>query len=267
MAANNKVNKEERKFILDNLDKISDEEIAKKIGKSLEAVKIVRTRQPVLKTYNDEDSIEQLHAKHYWGEIRKVLIGMEVEYFEKEWLQLMSQFSNAEIVYTDEIQIKDLIITEIFLMRNLSKRKEIITDQNLLRKNLMDEESLPLEDRDLNQVATLRREIASLEGSMQSLDKNQQGYEDRKDSLLKSLKATREARLKQIEERGKNFFGLIKYLNERDTRENEGRWMDLMDKATKKSYEELTQTVQYEDGSLDCPILDPEMIAKEKEEE
>lgn len=260
-----KLSKEEEQFILNNLDKIPDEEIAKKMGQSIEVVKLVRLRSPVLKTYNDNEAIEQLHSKHYWKEIKKILLGGEVEYFEKEWLQLMSQFSNAEIVYTDEMQIKDLIITEIFLGRNLSKRKDIIRDQGSLTNNIREEENKEEDVRDLNQLAIMRREMAALEASLQSLDKNQQGYEDRKDSLLKALKATREARLKQMEDRGKNFFGLIKYLNERDAREKEGRWMDLMDKATEKSYNDLTQVVQYEDGSLDCPILDPDMVEKENE--
>jgi hypothetical protein len=260
------VNKEHQKYILDNLDKIPDEQIAKNIGKSLEDIKLVRIRQPVLKTYNDTDSLEQLHAKHYWKEVKKILLSDEVEYFEKEWLQLMAQFSNAEIVYTDEIQIKDLIMTEIFLIRNLNKRRDIIADQVILSRNLHEEEKVDSEQRDDAQIAILRREISSMEVALQSLDKNQQGYEGRKDTLLKSLKATREARLKQIEDRGKNFFGLIKYLNDRENREKEGRWMDLMGKSTDKSYEELTQSVQYEDGSIDCPILDPEMISKETEE-
>ena len=60
--------------------------------------------------------------------------------------------------------------------------------------------------------------------------------QERQDALMKSLKSTRDQRIKELEKSDMNFISVIKSLTNRDVQEREGRQMELMKMAGKKEY-------------------------------
>jgi hypothetical protein len=87
----------------------------------------------------------------------------------------------------------------------------------------------------------------------------------RSGAILKDLKGTRDQRLKNVEERNKTLVDVIKNLEERDYREKEGRYINLMKEATKKERLRLSKVHDYgasinKPGIVDRPILNSETV-------
>jgi hypothetical protein len=71
--------------------------------------------------------------------------------------------------------------------------------------------------------------------------------------------------LKNVEERNKTLVDVIKNLEERDYREKEGRYINLMKEATKKERLRLSKVHDYgasinKPGIVDRPILNSETV-------
>ena len=85
--------------------------------------------------------------------------------------------------------------------------------------------------------------------------------------MLKTLKGTRDQRIKDIESSKDSFPGLLKKIssdpNFRKTMRED--WMKVAI-ATEKKRIELTQPIEYEDGTVDSPLLRPEDFEETEEE-
>ena len=82
--------------------------------------------------------------------------------------------------------------------------------------------------------------------------------------ISKDLKATREQRIKRIEDGKSSWIGLIRMLEDEEVREREGREMEILKRATDKAKESLHEYHTYNDNKVDVPLLTPESI-KENE--
>ena len=81
--------------------------------------------------------------------------------------------------------------------------------------------------------------------------------------ISKDLKATREQRIKRIEDGKSSWIGLIRMLEDEQLREKQGREMAILDLATNKYKQKLSEYHTYEDNTVDRPFLTPETTQDE----
>ncbi len=112
----------------------------------------------------------------------------------------------------------------------------------------------------------LDAQLVSARAAEQSKTQDYVKLQERYDQLMKSLKATRDQRVKDAESGKETFLGLIKMLQQRDIQEKEGRQMGLMQLAAAKEYNNLGQLHKYEDGNIDRPILSADTVDLEEDE-
>ena len=254
-----RLSKDEIAFIDENLSILTDQQIADKLDRSIDAITQRRAVAPQ-KNANDElqSYISQLHSKHFWSTVKRSLLSDEIETFENSWASLYSQFFNQGVTATDEIMMKDVIIEDILLHRALEQKKNILEEIRENEKLLAEEREKDMDDRDADFMTNTLRTIVQLRGTSEAYTKEINEIKKTKDGKFKDLKATRNERLKTVEESGKNIFALIKLLDEQKMRETEGRMTGLVYEASKTKEGQMKQNMVFADGEADKPWLTPE---------
>lgn len=252
-------------YIRANSATMTDAQIASAINRSEDFVRKIRAQTPVLvQAAESVDNIDALHAKHWWNELLKSLLDSEVIYFEQSWAALQAQFD--DVVVTDELIIRDLIMYDILANRNLRQQKEVL-DGNMLYQRLLEEEyAKVIEERDSVVIANLNQQLNSGKAAYVSLQKGYAEIDDRKNKAFQSLKATRDQRFKQLKESKHNFFDLVRELNTREKRASEGRFNELFKLAANKERDKFQQQLDYTgNNDFNIPLLTPELMdAQEK---
>ena len=103
------------------------------------------------------------------------------------------------------------------------------------------------------QLSFARNSIANYTNEYTKLLNEQQ-------KISKDLKATREQRIKRIEDGKSSWVGLIRMLEDEDIREKEGREMEIISMAAEKARKNLQQYHEFADNSVDRPFLTPESV-------
>ena len=107
------------------------------------------------------------------------------------------------------------------------------------------------------QLSFARNSIANYTNEYTKLLNEQQ-------KISKDLKATREQRIKRIEDGKSSWIGLIRMLEDDDIREKEGREMVILNMATEKAKEKLQEYHSYQDSKVDRPLLTPESVLSDE---
>jgi hypothetical protein len=254
-----RLSKGEIAFIDSSLDSMSDSEIAEQIGRSVEAVAQRRGDRPQRVANTEaEDFIAQLHQKHYWPKVKRSLLDEEVSEFEQGWAALYAQFVHQGVTETDETMMKDLCIEDILLHRVLEEKRRIIEEIKEKNAFIDQEKQKPFDERDNDAMTMSHRTVVNLRGAQEAYTKEINDIKKTKDNKFKDLKATRQERLKVVEEAGKNIFALIKLLDEQDKRDIEGRMTGLVYESARRKREEFEKPRVFADGEIDRPWLTPE---------
>ncbi len=235
-------------------------EIAKLLNRSENFVRKETAGLPEReKKLEHSDWVSRLHASEFWVDVRRGLIGSEVGYFEQAWAAYMDQFGSAsDILATDELMIKDLVMLDIFAQRAIAEQANIIRRINQLEDLIQKEEDKLPEDRDHDQLSSWRTQLNSLYAARGAVGKQHLDYQHRKDVKLRDLKGSRDQRFKQIEESRRNIFELIKDLDTHRKRMEEGRLNEKIRIASEKVAEDWGQVMDYGDNRFDKPFLSPE---------
>lgn len=262
-----KLSADETQFIRDHLNTMTDEEIGDTLKRSPGLIASKRGQEPSAAKQEDRNPIvAELHGQHFWGDIKKVLLPDEIVFFEQEWAKHIHQFQTNEILATDEGMIRDLLIEDIMYLRALKKRRRNMVEISELERQLEVGRARPRESRNEEMEASLNTQIQALNSTLPNLTTEQLKHAERKDAKLSQLKATRSARFKQAQESRQNFFELMKQLDERTSREKEGRWVELMRQGGEKVRCDWEELSEYADGTVDRPLLTPEAVLKEDEQ-
>ena len=260
-----KLNADELQFIRDNLNVMTNEQIGERLRRSPALVNKYRQQEPETKRVDGRDAtVSELRAKHFWPDIKRILLAHEIPYFEQEWAKHIYQFQTNEIVATDEGMIRDLIIEDIMYMRALKERRKNMAEIAEAERRIDVEQAKPREQRDKALEALLHTQRQALLQALPTLSREQTIHAERKDAKLNQLKATRSARYKQVVESRKNFFELLRELDMRESRKKEGRWMELMRQGGEKIKKDWGAYREYADGSVDRPLLTPETVGETK---
>ena len=148
----------------------SDEEIAKELNRSIRLISKKRVQKPIRVALTEtDDSIAELHASPLWRDIQVILFPAEIPYFENSWFNLINQFSEQGIIYSDKLMIRDYILFDIEILRlkkELKSREEIIRE---MEKRIRAEYKKP--DADMLMIQGMNSELNGIRSSRTGIGK------------------------------------------------------------------------------------------------
>lgn len=260
---------DEEKFIRDNVNKLSVTDIANMLNRNPDPInryiKENRLFAPPDEKNQDEVLRHKLHSKTFWPEIARQFDeeSGELEYFENTWIGLVKQF-REDVLPAEELQIKQFITIDILINRSMKERKRHITMTEKLQRDVDKEYEKPEDQRDTAKLMNLETQLSFARNSIANYTNEYTKLLNEQQKISKDLKATREQRIKRIEDGKSSWVGLIRMLEEEDVREKEGREMEIIRIATEKSKQNLYDYHQYQDGTVDRPFFTPESILAEE---
>jgi uncharacterized protein Smg (DUF494 family) len=253
---------DEEQFIRDNINSLPVSEIAERLNRTVAPVQRYIEENKFTDADNDYEYLKQkLHAKTFWGEIKRQFDedSGELEYFEDTWVGLIKQF-REDVLPAEELQIKQFITIDILINRSMKERKRHISEIEKLQKMIDAEYAKPDDQRDTAKLINMETNIGFARTSIANYTNEYTKLLNEQQKISKDLKATREQRIKRIEDGKSSWVGLIRMLEDEEIRERKGREMEIINMATNKALKELHDLHQYQDGTLDRPFLTPEAI-------
>jgi len=255
---------EEEKFIRENLVVLSVEEIAEALNRNPDPINRYIKENNITSNENSKDLEilkRKLHTKTFWSEIIRQFDkdSGELEYFEDTWVGLIQQF-REDVLPAEELQIKQFITIDILINRSMKERKRHIAETDKLQQLVDKEYEKPEDQRDIPKLANLETQLSFARNSIANYTNEYTKLLNEQQKISKDLKATREQRIKRIEDGKSSWIGLIRMLEDESIREKEGREMEILAIATEKNKNKLQEYHQYQDGIVDKPFLTPDTI-------
>ena len=255
---------EEEKFIKDNINTLSVEDIANQLNRSTAPInRYIEENTLFASSDNSNDKYlrHQLYSKNFWTEIQRQFDKEtgELEYFENVWINLMKQF-REDVLPAEELQIKQFITIDIIINRSMKERKRHIVETEKLQKLVDNEYSKPEDQRDIPKLANLETQLSFARNSIANYTNEYTKLLNEQQKISKDLKATREQRIKRIEDGKSSWTGLIRMLEDEEIREKEGREMEILSLSTEKYKQKLSEFHTYADNNVDKPFLTPETV-------
>lgn len=263
---------EEQQFIRDNIDSLSIEQIAEALNRTIKPVQRYVTESKIGIKSKDEQETDKtlrqkLHAKTFWVEIEKQFDKStgELQYFEDTWIGLVKQF-REDVLPAEELQIKQFITIDILINRSMKERKRHIADTEKLQQEVDREYKLPEDVRDGPKLANLETQLSFARNSIANYTNEYTKLLNEQQKISKDLKATREQRIKRIEDGKSSWIGLIRMLEDEEIREREGREMEIMNMSVEQQVKKLSEYHEYQDGEVDTPLLTPETVQDKQDD-
>jgi hypothetical protein len=262
---------DEKEQIQANAATMSVDDIATLLNRSPEVVadfigQHVNKRPGALAAAAEKATIRQeLRDSAAWKNLKDEFTPDELRYFEEMYVSLMGQFK-GDVLPSEETQIFQAVKFELLMSRNLKERKRAREDIDRLEQ--MQAEFLKqfngtpgmMTDDQREAVLAMETQINVAKAAEQSRTNEYVKLQERHEALMKSLKSTRDQRVKQIESAKVNFLGVIKMLQDRDVQQREGRQMELMKLAGQREGIRLGRPHTFEDGNEDSPILSSDTV-------
>lgn len=259
-----RITKEEREYIINNLEKLTVEEIAFQISKNPDTVKqyIKKEFGNARIKYDDPTAREFNIAKSpLWKDIRKQFSEEELDTFLYNWKNIYQQFKN-DIYATERMQIIEICRLECLLNRALTKMKDSSEVVMNVKKELDDEQRK--EPKDFMKIDELQRMIVELYVSNSNFTKEYKDLLERKQSMLKEVRGNREQRQKRLEESRENVTSWIaKLVDQPELRKQLGIDMEKFRLAMGVELNRLSEYHQFMDGSAEQPILNVDTLKED----
>jgi len=211
---------------------------------------------------NDSEFLKQkLQTKTFWPEIVRQLDNDsgELQYFQDTWISLIKQF-REDVLPAEELQIKQYITIDILINRSMKERKRHIAETDKLQKEVDKEYSKPENQRDIPKLANLETNLSFARNSIANYTNEFTKLLSEQQKISKDLKATREQRIKRIEDGKSSWAGLIRMLEDEQIREKEGKEMEILNMATQVYKNKLEEYHEYQDKKIDRPFLTPDSV-------
>ncbi len=255
-----RISKEEEYYIESNVGRLSSDEIAKNLDRDPESVQAFIKRKFGVGISQEEAAAYNLENRPYWDNLKAQFTKSELDLFKYHWSRIVSQFRD-DVVPTEEFQVVDLIKLELLMNRCLEQSKDSIEQIKVYEQMLAEEKSRDVDQRDKEAMFALQNQINSLKASQESMNRDYRELQAKKSVMLKEMKATREQRVKRLEDSKQTFTGWVTYLMSNPEKLREyGVEMEKMRLATLKEKERLSALHQYTDGEIDRPLLTPETV-------
>ncbi len=247
---------------------MTNEEIADRVNRSQEGIQKFLDEcgyvdEAALPDEHDHASLKYaLRNKIYWKELQMQFTEHELEVFESLWIEMMINQFRQDLLPVEELSVKQMLTLEILMNRSLVDRKKQLVKIDKLDRELVEEYKVDKDDRDLSFIDHLESQLSYAKGLIGSYTTEHTKLLAQLEKINKDLKATRDQRVKRIEDSKSTFSGLLRYLDDETNRARMGREMELMNVAKDKSLDELSEYHEYIDGEVDIPILNSETVGK-----
>ncbi len=256
----------------------SDKEIAEALNRTPSCIKDYRLQylDTIENTPSKIESIPQedeadpirreLHNHSSWPSLQKQFTTEELTFFENDYVEYRKQF--RDMTHAEVKQMHQMITLDIFMQRHnidrIKNLEEIERVDRLLKVEYKKEQHL-LSQEDIQYIMHLETQLQACRSASVTRTREYKDLLDKHQAIMKDLKATRDQRIKSIEDRGK-FIGVLKQLELEDSRNQVGEIIGLMDLAIAKEKDRLSQRHQYADGMIDQPILTAETVLDNDDE-
>ncbi len=254
--------KTEQEFIRNNHREMSNLDIATHLDRDPISIQSY-IKEKIGNNTLDDREIEALHDlqnRPFWKDLQKQFSEEELQSLLYHWSRIITQFRD-DVLPTEELQIIDAIKLEILMNRALIGQQTNMRSIGEYEESVTVEKSKSLEIQDKDYIYNLERQIAVCRAAQDSLTREYKDLQTKKASMLKDLKATREQRIKRLEDSKQTFIGWVRNLmSNPDARREIGIEMEKMRLAMNKEAERLSEYHKYEDGLLDQPFLTPDSV-------
>jgi len=257
---------EEEQYIREHVAILPVQQIADNLNRTIKPVERYISESKIgLKSKDEQENDttlrQKLHAKTFWIEITKQFDKStgELQYFEDTWIGLVKQF-REDVLPAEELQIKQFITIDILINRSMKERKRHISDTEKLQEQVDKEYKLPEDVRDVPKLVNLETQLSFARNSIANYTNEYTKLLNEQQKISKDLKATREQRIKRIEDGKSSWIGLIRMLEDEEIREKEGREMEIMAMAVDKNKKLISEYHDYADDTVDSPLLTPETV-------
>ena len=254
--------KTEQEFIRNNHREMSNLEIATHLDRDPISIQSY-IKEKIGNNTLDDREIEALHdlqSRPFWKDLQKQFSEEELQSLLYHWSRIITQFRD-DVLPTEELQIIDAIKLEILMNRALIGQQSNMKNISDYEELITVEKSKSLEIQDKDYIYNLERQIAVCRAAQDSLTRDYKDLQTKKAAMLKDLKATREQRIKRLEDSKQTFIGWVRNLmSNPDTRREIGIEMEKMRLAMNKEAERLSEYHKYEDGLIDQPFLTPDSV-------
>ena len=245
-------------FIKDNYQNKSPAEIGSELDRDPESIDLYIKRKFKVGVSSLEEAAFELEDRPYWSELGLQFTIDELKLFKYHWVRIINQFKD-DVIPTEELQVVDLIKLELLMNRCLKNNKGSIEQISSLEALMQLERGRDPDQQDRDLIFNMERQIASCRASQESMNRDYRELQAKKNSMLKEMRATREQRVKRLEDSKQSFTGWMIYLmtHPEETRKY-GLEMEKMKLAMDGEKDRLSQLHQYEDGGIDQPFLTPD---------
>lgn len=273
-----KLSKTDEEYIVRNIHSSSLQDIANKLNRNLDPIKRFVERkklvaEPTIEEVQDRQRLlSTLHSKPYWKSIVESYTVSEVEYFEGNWMAMVTEF-NEELTVGEETHLKDWLCLQIQINRLNKDQKmatetiqrlesEIISDQARLAAidNPMDTEHITIRQS----LALKAAELGAIRASTPQYISQHAKLVDLAGDISKLLKATRE-KARDIKVNEDTYWGYIQLLEDEKQRKIESRQAEILRVAMNTARKRLGSNHMFMDGVVDKPLLSAETVFYEDE--
>ncbi len=252
--------KTEQEFIKDNHREMSNLDIAAHLDRDPISVQSY-IKEKIGNSTLDDREIEALHdlkSRPFWKDLEKQFSEEELQSLLYHWSRIITQFRD-DVLPTEELQIIDAIKLEILMNRALIGQQSNMRSIREYEELVTIEKGKDLETQDKDHIYNLERQVAVCRAAQDSLTREYKDLQTKKASMLKDLKATREQRIKRLEDSKQTFIGWVRNLmTNPEVRREMGTNMEKMRLAMEVERERLSEYHKYEDGNIDQPFLTPD---------
>lgn len=195
-----------------------------------------------------------------WEQIKRQFSIVEQRIFVEHWKGLVGQF-RGDIVATEYLQIAEMIKLELLANRCLEAQQSCKSSINNLENIIQTQMDKPEDMRDSRLLGGAEADIIQNRTAILAMNKDYLAIVDKKENMLKSLKGTREQRVKAIENSKSNILDWFKavVLNN-DMRIKIGYEMEKMRIAVESERAKLTELREFADKEVDRCILDSNSV-------
>lgn len=209
----------------------------------------------IVKRSETEEFRRELHACSDWGMIKQQFTHLELVFYENKFIEYRRHFK--ETTSMEMSQLHQLITLDVFMSRHNIERKKTQDDIDRVTKLLENEykknpDSMTPKEKD--GIYHNETQLQALKANSATKTKEYKDLLDKHTDILKSLKGTRDQRIKNNQDQGK-FIGLLYDMELQSVRTNMVTENALHEMAKQKELERLSEPHKYGDGMLDIPIL------------
>lgn len=259
---------EDMDFIRANVATMDPAIIAAHLNRNPEPVIRFIARNRVGKTFEElrgeaekteQQIFQQLKTKTFYKNLKEQLSVAELDYFADHWVALVLQF-NGDLAASEEMELKELLILEI--LKNRESASEYFRMQQLdqLHSQIRDEMKQPRHSRDQDLINSLSTQASQIKVASSTYVRNFKDLCDRADKMRKALHASRQDRVKHLENAKVDFVAFLRLLEEHGERLKVGKEMEVIRTAKDKEQRRLASLHTFSDGKVDRPILTSETI-------